>query len=68
LVVLPIAADPELDRVLAVALAPDVLDEAPLPIGLPITLTLGLATEDDCEADELIAVDRLSEPAAEVCA
>jgi hypothetical protein len=57
LLVLPTADACEADWVLALALAPELLDEAPLPIGLPITFTLGLDIEVDCDPDELIAVE-----------
>jgi hypothetical protein len=58
--VLPTAAERE--RVLAEALAPELLDDAPLPMGLPMTFTRGLETEVDCEPDELIALALLLEP------
>jgi hypothetical protein len=54
----------ELDRVLAVA--PEVLDEVLLPTGLPLTVTLGLETADDCEPDEFVAL--LFDPEVEVWA
>jgi hypothetical protein len=63
---LPTAAEREVDRVFALALAPEVLDDAPFPIGLPITLTFGLDTEDDCDPEEFIAVELLLEPEFEV--
>jgi hypothetical protein len=57
LVVLPTAADREAERVLAVARAPEVLDELPLPIVVPFTFTLGLEIACDCELDPLMAVE-----------
>ena len=57
LVVLPTAAEREDDRVLEVAFAPELLDEAPLPIGLPITFTLGLETDCDCDPDAVLVQD-----------
>ena len=56
MVVLPTAAEREDDRVLEVAFAPELLDEAPLPIGLPITFTLGLETDCDCDPDAVFTV------------
>ena len=56
MVVLPTAAAREADRVLEVAFAPELLDEAPLPIGLPITFTLGLETDFDCDPDAVFTV------------
>jgi hypothetical protein len=52
--------------VLATDLAPEVLDEAPLPTELPVTVALGLETADDWDPDELVAL--LAEPEFEVCA
>ncbi|MDR3536094.1 MAG: hypothetical protein P4L71_06305 [Acetobacteraceae bacterium] len=54
------------ERVFAVEVAPETLDDAPLPIGLPMTFTLGSETADDCEPDELTAVEL--EPDVEVWA
>jgi hypothetical protein len=65
---LPIAADWDRDWVLAVARALELLDDAPLPIGLPITFTRGFETEDDSDPDELVAVDVDPEFAVEFCA
>lgn len=58
---LPIAEDDELERVLALAPAFEYEDDAPLPIGLPMTLTFGLDTDEDCEAEEFVAVEVLPE-------
>jgi hypothetical protein len=65
---LPTAAERELERLDEVDFAPEVLDEAPLPIGLPITFTRGLETDDDCEPDEVLTVVVLFEPEFDVWA
>jgi hypothetical protein len=57
-----------LERLDEVDFAPEVLDEAPLPIGLPITFTRGLETDDDCEPDEVLTVVVLFEPEFDVWA
>ncbi|HTI84015.1 MAG TPA: hypothetical protein VL614_26480 [Acetobacteraceae bacterium] len=46
----------------------DVLDEAPLPIELPITFTRGLDTEDDCEPEDVLTVVVLFDPEVDVWA
>jgi hypothetical protein len=56
LVVLPTAAEREADRLLEIAFAPELLDEVPLPIGLPMTFTFGLETEAACEPDVVFTV------------
>jgi hypothetical protein len=61
-VLLPTAADRAAERVLDTALAPELLDEAPLPMGLPITFTLGLDTDVDCDPDAVFTVALLFEP------
>jgi hypothetical protein len=57
-----------LERLDEVDFAPEVLDEAPLPIGLPITFTRGLETDDDCEPDEVLTVVVLFDPEFDVWA
>jgi hypothetical protein len=63
---LPTADDWDRDWVLAVARAPELLDEAPLPIGLPITFTRGFDIEEAVDADELVADDWLFAPDEDV--
>jgi hypothetical protein len=63
-VLLPTAVD----RVFETALAPELLDDAPLPIGLPITLTFGLEIACDCDPDVVVTAALLFDPDCEVCA
>src|ERR1700722_9117452 len=65
MVLLPTAAAFEAERVLAVALAPELLDDAPLPIGLPITFTRGFEIDCDCEPDVVFTFALLSDPDCE---
>jgi hypothetical protein len=65
---LPIAAERELERLDDADLDWDVLDEAPLPIELPITFTRGLDTEDDCEPEDVLTVVVLFDPEVDVWA
>jgi hypothetical protein len=65
---LPTAEDCDRDWVLAVARDPELLDEAPLPIGLPITFTRGFDIDDEVDADELLAEDWLFDPDVDVWA
>jgi hypothetical protein len=63
---LPTADDCDRDWVLAVARAAELLDEAPLPIGLPITFTRGFDIDEEVGADALVADDWLFDPDEEV--